>query len=150
MAALVASGTLAAPACGQSAMHSSAARAASHAPSPAGGVRRDPFARPTTDDVGVPLEPAAAPVPPTEGLAGLSNDQITVRGVLMADGRRLALVQAPDKKHYVVRAGDRLRDGVVHEVGPGGLVIIPNASGPAGDGASAPPRKPLPFAGENQ
>ena len=92
----------------------------------------------------------AAPVPAPEGVAGFANDQIAVRGVLMVDGRRVALVQGPDKKHYVIRPGDRLRDGVVQEIGPGGLVIVPIAPGPVGDGASGPPRKALPFAGENQ
>jgi hypothetical protein len=83
-------------------------------------------------------------------VAGLSNDQIAVRGVLVADGRRLALVQGQDRKHYVIRPGDRLRDGVVQEVGWGGLVIVPNAPGPVGDDASGPPRKPRPFSGEHQ
>jgi hypothetical protein len=65
-----------------------------------------------------------------------------VRGVLTVDGRRVALAQGPDRKHYVIRPGDRLRDGVVQAVVPGGLVVGSDTRGPVGDGASRQPGKP--------
>jgi Tfp pilus assembly protein PilP len=97
------------------------------------GTRRDPFVRPAVEDSdAVPL-PTIAPRP--EGLAGLSIQEIAVRGVLVAHGRSVGFIQGPDRKHYVVRAGDRLRDGVVDTVIPDAVVVLAdqgsgNAGGP--------------------
>jgi hypothetical protein len=147
VAALGASGDFAAPSRAQQSPLS-----ASGAASDAGqvAVRRDPFVRPADESPTVPTPPEAAPLPPPEGLAGLSRNQIAVRGLLEADGRTMALVQGPDKKHYVIRPGDRLRDGVVQAIAAGRLVMVPNGPAPADDGGSGPPRKPLPNAGEDR
>jgi hypothetical protein len=97
------------------------------------GTPRDPFVRPEIEDGdAVPLPTT---VPRAEGLAGLSIQEIAVRGVLVAHGRSVGFLQAPDRKHYVVRAGDRLRDGVVEAVIPDAVVVLPdqgsgNAGGP--------------------
>ena len=56
---------------------------------------------------------ARLPRPRVEGLAGLSVEEVAVRGVLRAGDRSVGFLQARDKKHYVVRPGDRLRDGLV-------------------------------------
>jgi hypothetical protein len=96
------------------------------------------------------MQSGPSPVPPLEGLSGLSDEQITVRGVVTVDGRHVALVQGPDRKHYVIRPGDRLRNGVVQAVVPGGLVMVPDIPGPVGDGASRRPRTPPVTAGEGQ
>ena len=86
-------------------------------------------------------EPEPLPAPPVEGLAGLSKHDISVRGLLETDGRHVALVQGPDRKHYVIRPGDRLRDGVVQAVVPGGLVMDSDEPGPVDDRASKQLRK---------
>jgi hypothetical protein len=86
-------------------------------------------------------QPGSPRVPPAEGLAGLSKDEISVRGLLEADGRHVALVQGPDSKYYVIRPGDRLRDGVVQAVVPGGLVMVSDGPGVAGDRAGTQVRK---------
>jgi hypothetical protein len=90
----------------------------------------------------MPVQSAPSPVPPPEGLAGLSDEQITMRGVVTVNGRQVALVQGPDRKHYVIRPGDRLRNGIVQSVVPGGLVMVPDIPGPVGGGTSRRPRHP--------
>jgi hypothetical protein len=149
VAALTAGGELAAPACAQHIPPSGASAPANDAQGAPAALRRDPFVRPTDAAAGMPAPSDAALVPPAQGLAALSRAQITVRGLLEADGRHVALVQGPDKKHYVIRPGDRLRDGVVQAVVRGGLLMAPNGPRPVGDGATGSPRKPLPYAGEN-
>jgi hypothetical protein len=148
VAALGASGDFAAPSRAQQSPPSASGAGSDAGQAP---VHRDPFVRPTDESRTVPAPPEAAPLPPPEGLAGLSGNQITVRGLLEADGRTIALVQGPDKKHYVIRPGDRLRDGVVQAVVGGRLVVmVPHGPAPADDAGSGPPRKPLPYAGESR
>ncbi len=86
---------------------------------------RDPFVRAATP---VARE-ASPPAPPirVEGLPGVSIDEISVRGVLHAEGRSVAFVQARDRSNYVVTAGDRLRDGVVESVVSDGLLLVADA-----------------------
>ena len=103
----------------------------------AGEALRDPFVRPAIEESDpVPL-PAAAPR--AKGLAGLSMDDIAVRGVLLVPhGRSVGFLQGPDSKQYVVQAGDRLRDGVVDAIIAGAVVILPDqGSGGAGDARAA-------------
>jgi hypothetical protein len=90
----------------------------------------------------MPVQSVPSPPPPPEGLAGLSHEQITMRGVVTVNGRHVALVQGPDRKHYVIRPGDRLRTGVVQAVVAGGLVMVPDIPGPVGDGTSRRPGDP--------
>jgi hypothetical protein len=87
-------------------------------------ARRDPFVRPTSATVNAPMPPPVVPVPLIEGLSGLAGADVTVRGVLCADGHSLALIQSPDNKQFVVRAGDRLRDAVIEAVIADGLVMV--------------------------
>jgi type IV pilus assembly protein PilP len=65
-----------------------------------------------------------------EGIAGLSVDELSVRGVVAAPNGYLAMVQGPDNKTYIVRANDRLLDGTVKAVTPQGLVIMQEVSDP--------------------
>jgi hypothetical protein len=90
----------------------------------------------------MPVQSVPSSAPPPEGLAGLSHEQITMRGVVTVNGRHVALVQGPDRKHYVIRPGDRLRTGVVQAVVPGGLVMVPDIPGPVGAGTSRRPGDP--------
>lgn len=96
-------------------------------------ARRNPFVRPTIEESDAVPSPAA---PRAEGLAGLSIDGIAVRGVLLvAHGRSVGFVQGPDSKHYVVRAGDRLRDGVVDAIVIDAVVILTDEGNGGGAGA---------------
>jgi hypothetical protein len=90
----------------------------------------------------MPVQSAPSPEPPPEGLAGLSDEQITMRGVVTVNGRHVSLVQGPDRKHYVIRPGDRLRNGIVQSVVPGGLVMVPDIPGPVGGGTGRRPGHP--------
>jgi Tfp pilus assembly protein PilP len=89
--------------------------------------RRDPFVsllKGGTDAHG--MRPAGA----AEGIAGLSVDELSVRGVVAAPKGYLAMVQGPDNKTYIVRANDHLLDGTVKAVTPQGLVIMQEVSDP--------------------
>jgi len=89
------------------------------------GGRRDPF----TSLIGTGTEPRA-PLQRGEGLAGMMVNELTVRGVMQSRGAFLAMVQGPDKKTYVVHAGDKFMDGTVKTVNAQGLVIVQNVNDP--------------------
>jgi Tfp pilus assembly protein PilP len=65
-----------------------------------------------------------------EGPAGLTVAEISVRGVMESRGALIAMIQGPDNKTYVVRAGDRLLDGTIKSVTPEGLVIVQEVNDP--------------------
>jgi Tfp pilus assembly protein PilP len=87
--------------------------------------RRDPF----LTLVGTGSE-ANASSGHLEGVAGLMTAELSVRGVLQSRGALLAMVQGPDNKTHVVRAGDKLRDGTVKAVNTDGLLIIQTINDP--------------------
>ena len=83
---------------------------------------RDPFVRPTT-----PGSPRPAEVSPS-GLSGLAVHEVVLRGVVSIRGGRLALLEGPDARAYVVRTGDRLHDGKVQEVAGDGVLLLRDAA----------------------
>lgn len=86
--------------------------------------RRDPF---------TPLLGASMDVRPTkkgEGVAAFGVDDISVRGILQASDRLVAMVQGPDNKTYVMHQGDKLADGVVKSVTPEGLIVMQDITDP--------------------
>jgi Tfp pilus assembly protein PilP len=91
------------------------------------GGRRDPFTN--LIGTGTSSEPRA-PMQRGEGLAGMMVNELTVRGVMQSRGAFLAMVQGPDKKTYVVHAGDKFMDGSVKSVNAQGLVIVQNVNDP--------------------
>ncbi len=64
------------------------------------------------------------------GLAGLSLNEITLRGLVSVDDEHLAVFEAPDKKTYILRGGERLFDGMVKSVTPDAVVFLAEVSGP--------------------
>jgi Tfp pilus assembly protein PilP len=66
----------------------------------------------------------------TDGAAGLTVGEISVRGVMQSRGTLLAMVQGADTRTYVVHQGDKLADGVVKTVTPQGLVIVQDVNDP--------------------
>jgi type IV pilus assembly protein PilP len=86
--------------------------------------RRDPF----TPLIGASLD--VRPMKKGEGIAAFGVDDISVRGILQASDRLVAMVQGPDNKTYVMHAGDRLADGVVKSVTPEGLIIEQDITDP--------------------
>jgi len=89
------------------------------------GGRRDPF----TSLIGNGPEPRAV-LQRGEGVAGMLVNELSVRGIMQSRGAFLAMVQGPDKKTYVVHAGDKLMDGTVKSVNAQGLVIVQNVNDP--------------------
>jgi type IV pilus assembly protein PilP len=65
-----------------------------------------------------------------EGAAGLTVAEIAVSGVLESRGALIAMVQGPDKKTYIVHAGDRLLDGQIRSITPQGLTIVQEVTDP--------------------
>jgi type IV pilus assembly protein PilP len=65
-----------------------------------------------------------------EGIAGLSVNEISVRGVVAGRGGYIAMVQGPDNKTFLVRQNDRLLDGTVKTVNAQGLVVLQEVNDP--------------------
>jgi Tfp pilus assembly protein PilP len=65
-----------------------------------------------------------------DGLPGMLTEEVSVRGIMQSGGALIALVQGPDKKTFMVRAGDKLLDGTVKAVTPDGLTIVQDVSDP--------------------
>jgi Tfp pilus assembly protein PilP len=87
--------------------------------------RRDPF----VSLIGVGTEPRLA-VSKVEGLAGMTVNEISVRGVMQSRGGLVAMVQGPDKKTYLIHQGDKFADGIVKSVTTQGLVIMQEVNDP--------------------
>ena len=66
----------------------------------------------------------------TDGAAGLTVAEITVRGVLVSGGALIAMIQAPDNRTYIVRQGDKFVDGTIRTVTSTGLVIDQEVNDP--------------------
>jgi Tfp pilus assembly protein PilP len=93
---------------------------------PAG--RRDPFislVRRSTEALGT-----STSIRPS-GLAGLSTDEVVMRGVMKGRNGYSAIVRGADNRTYTgVKAGDELFDGTVKAVTADAIVILQNVSDP--------------------
>jgi Tfp pilus assembly protein PilP len=100
-------------------------------PTPAEGYtyqpdgRRDPF----LNLLGTGSEPRNAGKR-SDGPAGLTVAEISVRGVLESRGSLIAMIEGPDKKTYVVHTGDKFSDGVIRSITAQGLVIVQEVNDP--------------------
>jgi Tfp pilus assembly protein PilP len=90
--------------------------------------RRDPFVSlvrrgtATTGGAGAGARPA--------GLAGLETAEVTLRGTVRSREGFVAILQGADQKTYIVRAGDRLRDGTVRTISQNDMVILQQVNDP--------------------
>ena len=92
-----------------------------------GGGRRDPFVsllRKGSDE----KRPTDSARPP--GLAGLGADEVTLKGTVRGQNGFVAMVEGADRKTYIVRAGDRLLDGVIRSIAPDSLTIVQQVNDP--------------------
>ena len=64
------------------------------------------------------------------GLPGLLIGEVTVKGVLKDRAGFIALLQAPDRKTYNVRVGDRLFDGTVKSINEDKVVFSQDVNDP--------------------
>jgi Tfp pilus assembly protein PilP len=127
------------------AQQAAAAPAATPAPAPRTGSaytydasgRRDPFM--ALDHASDPRANAGK----ANGLAALTINEATVKGVVKSRGRMLAMVQAPDNKTYIVKATDRLLDGEVRAVTAEAVVFVQNVNDPLSPVRQREIRKPL-------
>jgi Tfp pilus assembly protein PilP len=88
--------------------------------------RRDPFVNALNSGSVDPRTPGQRP----EGLAGVAVNEIAIRGLVLINGARVAMVQGPDGRNYNVHQGDKLLDGVVKSIVPEGLVIVQDVNDP--------------------
>jgi Tfp pilus assembly protein PilP len=88
--------------------------------------RRDPFVAllGTTGKKGAPTEVRA------EGVAGITTDELSVKGLVQSQGTWVAMVTGPAGKVYSVRPGTRLADGTIREITPQYLVILQQVNDP--------------------
>ncbi len=86
---------------------------------------RDPFVRSVVRDSPGPVEVRPA------GVAGLAVDQAVLRGVVTTREGRLAVLEGPDAKSYVVRRSDRLYDVTVLEITADAVRFLRNEADPA-------------------
>jgi len=87
--------------------------------------RRDPF----LSLLGRGNDPAMSGSRPP-GVAGLLIADVTVKGILRSGSGFLAMIQAPDSKTYIVRAGDRLFDGSVKSILQDTVIFSQNVNDP--------------------
>jgi Tfp pilus assembly protein PilP len=89
--------------------------------------RRDPFV--SLMRRGSDSERATAG-PRAPGLAGLTADEITIKGTLASQGGFVAIVQGADNKTYIVHSGDKLLDGTIQTIAVNGMVIQQQVTDP--------------------
>lgn len=83
-----------------------------------------------------------------QGLAGVGVTEVTVKGIVLYEGKLVAMVQAPDNRTYIVRPNDRLLDGAVRAVTPEAVVFVQQVNDPLSLVTQREIRKPLRVVGE--
>ncbi len=87
--------------------------------------RRDPF----VSLIGRGNDPKAQGVRPP-GIPGLLINEVNVKGIVRNSTGFVALIQGPDNKTYVVKAGDRLMDGSVKSIVQDAVVFSQDVNDP--------------------
>jgi Tfp pilus assembly protein PilP len=100
------------------------AQGAGYSYDPAG--RRDPFVSLTGRGGDVPIPGGMRP----GGVPGLLVAEVTLKGLLKSRGAFIALVQSPDNRTYIIKAGDKLFDGVVKAVTQDAVVFSQDVNDP--------------------
>lgn len=90
--------------------------------------RRDPFVA-LINRAGV-QRGSTRPEVRAEGLAGLTCDELVVRGIIQVGGGWRAMVAGPSGKAYTVQAGDRLADGTIRTISAESVVILQQVNDP--------------------
>jgi Tfp pilus assembly protein PilP len=89
--------------------------------------RRDPFVslvRRGADS------PGSVPGVRPAGIAGLTTDEVSLRGTLEGRDGYVGMLQGTDGKTYIVRAGDALLDGTIRTITPDAMVILQRVNDP--------------------
>jgi len=90
----------------------------------AGAQDRDPF---TALIAPQSVDRRTAPVVRRPGLAGLTVADAIVTGILQSASTRMAVLEGPGRRSYVVRSHDRLSDGEVMSIDASGVVFVVGA-----------------------
>jgi Tfp pilus assembly protein PilP len=61
---------------------------------------------------------------------GLLINEVSVKGIVRNSSGFVALIQGPDNKSYVVKAGDRLMDGTVKSIVQDAVVFSQDVNDP--------------------
>jgi Tfp pilus assembly protein PilP len=64
------------------------------------------------------------------GISGLEASEVVLKGTMQSPTGYVALVEATDKKTYIVKTGDRLLDGMVRTITGDTMVILQNVNDP--------------------
>jgi hypothetical protein len=65
-----------------------------------------------------------------QGRAGLLIGEVTLRGIVRSRSEYLAMLQGADNKTYIVRAGDKMLDGVVKVITADAVVFAQDVNDP--------------------
>ncbi len=87
--------------------------------------RRDPFIS-LTQRGADPRSTANRP----PGLPGVLIGEVTVKGILKDPSGYIAMIEAPDKKTYIVRSGQKLMDGSIKSITADTVVFSQDVSDP--------------------
>ena len=87
--------------------------------------RRDPF----ISLLGRGSDPKSQGARPA-GVPGLLINEVSVKGIVRNTSGFVALIQGPDNKTYVVKAGDRLMDGTVKSIAQDAVVFSQDVNDP--------------------
>jgi Tfp pilus assembly protein PilP len=87
--------------------------------------RRDPFVSLLRRGVD-----SAPPGKRNSGLSGLATAEISLRGTVRSEGAFVGIIEGADRKTYIVRAGDRLSDGLIRAITADTMVILQQVSDP--------------------
>jgi len=87
--------------------------------------RRDPF----VSLIGKGSDPKNAGTRPP-GVPGLLINEVSVKGIVRNSAGFVAMIQGPDNKTYVVKAGDRLMDGTVKSIVQDAVVFSQDVNDP--------------------
>ena len=90
--------------------------------------RRDPFVSLLNRGSDDPRKRDGAPRP--EGIAGISVDEVVIRGIVQSRGAWVAMVGAPNGRTYTIRAGDRLLDGSVRAINATTVILMQEVNDP--------------------
>ena len=88
--------------------------------------RRDPFVSLIGRGSNDPKTQGARPA----GIPGLLINEVSVKGIVRNSTGFVALIQGPDNKTYVVKAGDRLMDGSVKSIVQDAVVFSQDVNDP--------------------
>jgi Tfp pilus assembly protein PilP len=87
--------------------------------------RRDPF----VSLVARGKDPRTASSRPP-GVGGLLIGEVSVRGVVRDRTGYIAMIQGPDRKTFIVRAGEQLMDGSIKAITDDGIVFAQDVTDP--------------------